>query len=656
MHLRLLRLTPMADAALDALDSHGNTPLLLAYRMGRSKAARMLLAAGAYSKARAPEGWESVQVAALSGNTDLIRSAVIAYLDETDKALERRMGSLQARLASLPDFTLRMKWEFHTWVPLLGRLLPSDTYSIYKRGSSIRLDTTLLGMNGLKWDRGSVSMLVHGADMPRPGACYVIDNDMRTAADARTAFTHPQDIHIQDWVRKLLTQKQKSTDYWGRDVVMLPVIKHGIVGGLFRKVKTIARLGDSGNSVSNTPRGRISQNTTSTPKSSQSSVAISRGGDENGADAVDEDGSGTPAPAACDDPNQAKEEVGIWKDCAVYDMVNLCVRDVTHAPILNELKLADWWRPEYSKQTTDEEAAKSAAAASAAAASSSKTGSGKGGEAAFDMATAEAPEQMLKPLHKLLRAIRLGKINESNASAASTLIDGVAAHDYEEHDFGGGGDDGYGDGSGVDGLEQPIDGGGGASQAAKLAAKRRAAAVAATATTYTFAGYFGFERSSPSLDNFVNQKGGDSSNSSNDDGASAPLQPYVHAADGLLHRPAGRVAEFKSSRCQVDDKSLDAKVYFSKDFPISVEQFLPVAEVMARTSRHATNIRRFFSTKMPVGAGFPVRFTMPVFPAITATVTFEFCDTYRSPARSLFEVPKDYKMGAYVERGFVRQL
>lgn len=89
---------------------------------------------------------------------------------------------------------------------------------------------------------------------------------------------------------------------------------------------------------------------------------------------------------------------------------------------------------------------------------------------------------------------------------------------------------------------------------------------------------------------------------------------------------------------------------------MQVEQFLPVAEVMARTSRHAENIRRFFESKMPAGAGFPVRFTIPVFPTITATISFEMCDTHRSPPRSMFELPDDFKLGAYVERGFIRQL
>lgn len=77
---------------------------------------------------------------------------------------------------------------------------------------------------------------------------------------------------------------------------------------------------------------------------------------------------------------------------------------------------------------------------------------------------------------------------------------------------------------------------------------------------------------------------------------------------------------------------------------------------MARSSAHAANFTRFFESKMPQGAGFPVRFSIPVFPTITATVTFELCDTRRAPPAAYFELRKDYAMGAYVEKGFIRQM
>lgn len=63
-----------------------------------------------------------------------------------------------------------MHWQFRSWVPLVSRLLPHDTLVLWKRGSSFRMDSTLLGMDGLRWQRGNVSVLLHGKDMPHPGA------------------------------------------------------------------------------------------------------------------------------------------------------------------------------------------------------------------------------------------------------------------------------------------------------------------------------------------------------------------------------------------------------------------------------------------------------------------------------------------------------
>ena len=92
---------------LEVLDDKGYTPLLLALAMGRTEAARMLYAAGAFPKARLRDAasgvdtWEAIQVAGLTANPDLVRQAVVAYLAETDRAFERRLPSVQRALESL---------------------------------------------------------------------------------------------------------------------------------------------------------------------------------------------------------------------------------------------------------------------------------------------------------------------------------------------------------------------------------------------------------------------------------------------------------------------------------------------------------------------------------------------------------------------------
>ena len=46
---------------------------------------------------------------------------------------------------------------------------------------------------------------------------------------------------------------------------------------------------------------------------------------------------------------------------------------------------------------------------------------------------------------------------------------------------------------------------------------------------------------------------------------------------------------------------------YSKEFPLSVDELLPIAEVMSRTQRHWVNFERFLKTKMPEGAETPAR-------------------------------------------------
>lgn len=105
-------------------------------------------------------------------------------------------------------------------------------------------------------------------------------------------------------------------------------------------------------------------------------------------------------------------------------------------------------------------------------------------------------------------------------------------------------------------------------------------------------------------------------------------------------------------------------ICFSKDFPLSIEQILPVVEIMARSKDHWENFSRFFRTKMPE-EGFPVKFQIPIFPTVSATVSFIDCqifhsddemDSVESMRLNEFRVPDDYDKNNYEDRSLWKQL
>lgn len=73
---------------------------------------------------------------------------------------------------------MELKWDFHSWVPLVSRILPSDLCKIHKKGSNIRLDTTLVDFSEMKWDRGNISFLFRGDETPK-NALTVLDNEYK---------------------------------------------------------------------------------------------------------------------------------------------------------------------------------------------------------------------------------------------------------------------------------------------------------------------------------------------------------------------------------------------------------------------------------------------------------------------------------------------
>lgn len=125
--------------------------------------------------------------------------------------------------------------------------------------------------------------------------------------------------HSQDWVRKLLTQKQKTTDWWSRDVALQPVLKKGLLSSLGGALGRLA-FGDS------SPRGKVSAPGTPTgdasPAPASASMASFLAGDASAAAGGAGSGaaSARPRPVHVENPQQVKEDVVVWSDCVVYEM------------------------------------------------------------------------------------------------------------------------------------------------------------------------------------------------------------------------------------------------------------------------------------------------------------------------------------------------
>ncbi|XP_035216367.1 ankyrin repeat domain-containing protein 13D-like [Stegodyphus dumicola] len=149
---------------IEKLDPRGRTPLLLSVTLGRLECTRLLLKANANVNVESKEGFSVLHEAISTGDPELIQE----ILERRDyQRYSSRVGGipeLLKRIRDTPDFYVEMKWEFTSWVPLVSRMCPSDTYKVYKSGSNVRIDTTLLGFDQSNWQRGSRSYVFKGQE------------------------------------------------------------------------------------------------------------------------------------------------------------------------------------------------------------------------------------------------------------------------------------------------------------------------------------------------------------------------------------------------------------------------------------------------------------------------------------------------------------
>ncbi|XP_059049011.1 ankyrin repeat domain-containing protein 13C [Achroia grisella] len=182
-------------------DKHGNTALHLAVMLGRKECVQLLIAHSAPVKVKNLAGWSPLAEAISYGDRQTISSLVRKLKLQAREQMEHRRPDLIRALAQIQDFYMELKWDFHSWVPLVSRILPSDVCKIYKAGSGIRLDTTLVDFSDMKWERGDISFIFQG-EKPPSESLTVLDNKAKVYQRVRYEETENE---IEDEVDILMS-------------------------------------------------------------------------------------------------------------------------------------------------------------------------------------------------------------------------------------------------------------------------------------------------------------------------------------------------------------------------------------------------------------------------------------------------------------------
>ncbi|VVC87993.1 ankyrin repeat domain-containing protein 13C-B [Leptidea sinapis] len=182
-------------------DKHGNSALHLAVMLGRKECIQLLLAHGAPVKVKNLAGWSPLAEAISYGDRQTISSLVRKLKLQAREQMEQRRPDLIHTLNKIQDFYMELRWDFHSWVPLVSRVLPSDVCKIYKSGSRIRLDTTLVDFTDMRWERGDLAFIFQG-DKETGDSLTVLDNKAKVYQKVRYEETENE---IEDEVDILMS-------------------------------------------------------------------------------------------------------------------------------------------------------------------------------------------------------------------------------------------------------------------------------------------------------------------------------------------------------------------------------------------------------------------------------------------------------------------
>ncbi|KAH6802388.1 Ankyrin repeat family protein [Perilla frutescens var. frutescens] len=152
------------SAMIDRRDVPGReTPLHLAVRLHDAISAEILMAAGADWSLQNDNGWSALQEAVCKREESIAMIIARHYQPLAWAKWCRRLPRIVASAGRIRDFYMEITFHFESSViPFIGRIAPSDTYRIWKRGSNLRADMTLAGFDGFRIQRSDQTFLFLG--------------------------------------------------------------------------------------------------------------------------------------------------------------------------------------------------------------------------------------------------------------------------------------------------------------------------------------------------------------------------------------------------------------------------------------------------------------------------------------------------------------
>ncbi|VDO30567.1 unnamed protein product [Brugia timori] len=223
-------------ADLHFQDRQGNTALHISTMLGHKEATTLLLAHNASVKSKNKDGWNSLMEAVSYGDRQIITAMLRKLKAQSRENMAARKPHLLKMLSEFGDFYMELRWDFQSWLPLLTKILPSDVCKIYKYGTNLRLDTTLVDFTDRTWERGNISFIFSSDSDRSKDQFLILDHEAKVFQRIRHEESETElDEEIDVLMSSDIVSAQMSTK---------PITFERTISGWIFKHEKLEQVGD----------------------------------------------------------------------------------------------------------------------------------------------------------------------------------------------------------------------------------------------------------------------------------------------------------------------------------------------------------------------------------------------------------------------------